>query len=312
MKKAIPAPTAAIAILLAAVAAPAPASSQQSPLNVAPSSGESAAARAQKIRDFMASSNATAATSAEKPVLTGGDVTTKVINIGALPSAPGISFSFKAGPAGLTSAYFHFTTPFGEDLTYPWGDPSAPVSGTQSLLPIQYALLNAWSPSGMYTLTEVDLIDARGNLTSYKGEALAQRFKNQAFTVVNPNADNSLPLLLKGNIDTPSISLSSQHPVLQIDLKVADEISGVARAEIDFLGPDGETASFGGGRPPAPITGTGTLTFGANFTYETFFPTGTWTFTELKLWNYAGTFLDITDPGQIKSILGATTFQITQ
>jgi hypothetical protein len=49
----------------------------------------------------------------------------------------------------------------------------------------------------------------------------------------------------------------------------------------------------------------------SNFTYETDFPTGTWTITDINIIDYAGNQTDISDTAQIQSLLGATTFQLT-
>jgi hypothetical protein len=62
---------------------------------------------------------------------------------------------------------------------------------------------------------------------------------------------------------------------------------------------------------PSPITKTGTLRTAANFTYETDFPTGMWTITDINIRDYANNQIDISDPAQIKSLLGTTTFQLT-
>ena len=248
---------AGLVVLLGLLALSSPALSQQA-LLVSPDNDRSVAsrkakvvARARELREAWAARKAPAPLASGNPVITEGSITTPVVVINERPAAPSIHFSFATNPSGLAQADFYFTTPLGEDLTIYWADESAPVSGSYDLLQIQQAL-SAWAPEGDYWLTGADILDFSGNLTTYSSPDVQSIFRNKVFRVENRHADNQLPIILNGKIRTPSISLSSQHPVLELDLKVFDQISGVRAGQFYFLGPDGQTSSLGAGRRLRP------------------------------------------------------------
>jgi hypothetical protein len=116
---------------------------------------------------------------------------------------------------------------------------------------------------------------------------------------------------LAGHIVTPTVSFSAARPVFAIDLTVSDTVLGVANVWLVLTAPDGSFSTAAYGRSPSPITKTGTLRSAANFTYETDFPTGTWSITDINIIDYAGNQIEISDAAQIKSLLGSATFQLT-
>jgi len=186
------------------------------------------------------------------------------------------------------------------------------VSGAlDTLQPFQ--ALSAWAPSGDYVLTGADIADYVGNLTTY-GQADVQKiFRRTIFHVDNANADHAFPEVISGVITTPTISLSSERPVFQANLTVLDEISGIGEALVTLQSANGRFTGFGEGLATTPVKGKPvTLSIGAGFFNQSYLTPGSWSTTELIVFNNAGTKLDITDAGKLASIFGTTTFQLTK
>jgi hypothetical protein len=245
------------------------------------------------------------------PSITAGSITTPIILIRTPPATPGVSFNFITGPAGMAYAYFYFIGPEGQTITVSYFPYDSPTSGSFTVLSPGRSL-NEYQQAGIYKLTAATIADYVGNSTDYTEAQLASIFSRQTFRVINPGAsDGTPPKVFSGKIVTPTVSLSAARPVFAIDLTVSDTVSGVANVSLVLTAPDGSFSTAAYGRSPSPITKTGTLRSAANFTYETDFPTGTWSITDINIIDYAGNQIEISDAAQIKSLLGSATFQLT-
>ena len=112
------------------------------------------------------------------------------------PAAPGLSFSFTAGPTGMAYALFYFTQPGGQTITVGYSSIDAPTSGSFRILSLGMSL-NEYQQAGVYKPTA----DEVGNSTDYTEAQLASVFPTQALRVINPGAsDGTPPKVLSGKI----------------------------------------------------------------------------------------------------------------
>lgn len=71
---------------------------------------------------------------AGNPLITTGSITTPIVFARNPPAAPGLSFSFTAGPTGMAYALFYFTGPGGQIITVGYSSIDAPTSGSFTIL----------------------------------------------------------------------------------------------------------------------------------------------------------------------------------
>jgi hypothetical protein len=137
--------------------------------------------------------------------------------------------------------------------------------------------LNFWSnaEAGPWQITSVNVYDANNNVRSYNAAALAVLGNNQ-FTVINPNASESVPPTLNaGKILTPVVSRAApprgEYPYnaarVGLELSVTDEgspkPSGLGAAYATLCLPDGWTCLYAYGNSMTPGAKSGKVLLGA-------------------------------------------------
>jgi hypothetical protein len=173
------------------------------------------------------------------PVITTGSITTPIIVVRTPPAAPGVSFSFTAGPTGMAYTMFYFTGPEGQTITVGYFSYDSPTSGSFTILSPGMSL-NEYQQAGVYKLTAATIADYVGNSTDYNEAQLAAIFPSQTFRVFNPGAsDATPPKVFSGKIVTPTVSLSAARPVFAVDLTVSDTVSGVSNVSLVLTAPMG-------------------------------------------------------------------------
>lgn len=176
------------------------------------------------------------------PRILGGDVLSDTLEVGVPTSVPTIQFNFQTGAPGLSSAQFVFTSPNGNAslaLTYYGGAliKKGPITMSgQTSLPY-------FTQPGTWTLTSAVIADTAGDFTKYDEAQLADIFLNPSLTMVNPGpVDATPPVVTKGKVLTPAVSLSSPAPQFLASLTASDDLSGVQYGFVIIQAPG---ASYG-------------------------------------------------------------------
>lgn len=124
---------------------------------------------------------------------------------------------------------------FGQLLSWPQKRHRGPMGLT----------LSKWLVPGEYRFTRFELTDASGRATGYDAAQLEALGSNRV-QVQNPAVpDNTAPVLIKGEVLTPVISISDhapgtrQMPYARVRLRLLDPMgalgrSGIARAEVEL------------------------------------------------------------------------------
>jgi hypothetical protein len=136
-----------------------------------------------------------------------------------------------------------------------------PKSGTVTLLGPLF--VDPYQCAGDYLLIEATIYDNAGNATDYYADQVPSIFKNYRFSFTNRYSDSTPPVIKSGKIITPSVSLSSAHPFIDVSITGSDDLSGIYFASMEFLDPDTGNEISVSGYSPAPLL-SGTFHVGEN------------------------------------------------
>jgi hypothetical protein len=242
------------------------------------------------------------------PTITAASIPNGTITVGVANSLPVLQFSYLAKQQGLNSVYFTFTSPNGENsLNYQYNPRTDLGSGTITFSPNMNA--PAYAQPGKWTLTALTILDNAFNFTNYTQAQINALFPQPYLTVVNNGpVDITPPVVTAGAILTPTVSESSPVPEFEATLTGTDDVSGIDQAYVVITPPGGMFGQVDLVLAPFP-TLNGTLT-----SYAPVFPgqpTGTWTISAYQLCDVVDNCLTDTNPADIQSLFGTTSFTVT-
>jgi hypothetical protein len=267
-------------------------------------------ARSQALRRAWLATGHVAGAAA--PAITAGKLLTPNLNVVKPPAAPEITLTYQAA-AGLAVIGGCFTSNTSSQeicLQYflPPGPP-APTGGNVTLERPggEGGSLSLYSAAGAWTLTDLYINDLSGANAVYNQSEIASLFTGgSTFEVTNNGSpDTADPVITAAKVLTPTVRLSSANPAFGAQLTISDNLSGVGEICIDVADPHGNEYSCGYDIPPSPRSGavdTGTSIAGG--------PAGTWTILDYDVCDVASNCVYDSNPSDIQSLFGTTTFRV--
>ena len=260
------------------------------------------------------------------PSIVSGEVLTKTVNVIRAPAAPAVrvQYSTQDGLASIDLQFASDVTSQTVDISFnaPQGSPKS-ASGTIVLQtpnephpPIAAIIpttLGLYAATGTWTLVSAKITDQSGHTTTYVKYQLSAIFPTPSFQVINPaGQDITPPSFVSGTLLTPTVSLSSAEPALQMKLDVTDDRSGVTWVQLTLAPPGSYTAenlSLSQSEAPRPIR-SGSL-FATALLYAAA-PVGTWQILEVYMCDVAGNCNAVNGKTQVTQLLGTSTFTVTK
>jgi len=148
-----------------------------------------------------------------------------------------------------------------------------------------------YAEQGIWTVTQLTLSDANGNITVYGTSDLLDRQFPTEIQVINAHFDASAPTLLNFQIDTPTVDLSGGNLVARFTVKASDTPAGIQRIDVTLKSPSGKEfrwASHSESTPPSSLNQVLTTN-----SFSTFSETGIWKVSELAIIDGAGNTLKL-------------------
>ncbi len=126
--------------------------------------------------------------------------------------------------SGQTTTLTHwFDTPLNDARVRLTGDP-----------------LSAFAEAGIWTISNLQLIDAAGNLEQFAGQLVGRGLPNQ-LTVINSQSDAAAPTLNSLLVLNPTIDPSGGLAEIAFAVNAADIGAGIASIRIEITGPSGQS-----------------------------------------------------------------------
>lgn len=271
-----------------------------------------------------------------EPAVTGtcqipsGKIINPNLNVAIPPAAPKLQVSFEnCAAAGLSEIVATFYAPTSQqqvqvsyDRFYLW-PPVTKGSVVFQEVGEAYGVggFNPYSQAGQWTLKYLSIYDKTGNVTQYGPTDLPSRFPGGVYVhVANKlKPDIAAPLFTSGKVLTPQVSLSSSWPAFAVSLGMSDDVSGVKYTQIVVCPPTGGsncTGAIGFNEYTAVPLRTGTL---RNYDYLcnqsthncSSVPRGTWTIYGYYACDVANNCGGSSNPADVQSLFGTTTFKVT-
>jgi hypothetical protein len=267
-------------------------------------------ARSEALRRAWLASGHVAETAA--PAITAGKLLTPTLNVIAAPAAPEITVTFQAA-AGLAIIGACFSSSASsqelclQDVLPPGPPPPTAGKATIEQPGGEGGSLSLYAAPGAWTLTDMYIIDVSGAHAVYNQSEIAALFTGgSTFQVTNNvSPDTADPVITAAKVLTPTVKLSSANPAFGAELTVSDNLSGVGEICIDVADPHGNEYSCGYDIPSSPRSGavdTGTSIAGG--------PAGAWTIFDYDVCDVAGNCVYDSNPSDIESLFGTTTFKV--
>ncbi len=253
-----------------------------------------------------------------EPSVSAGKILTPTVNVGLAPGVPELQITVKSGTVGLNSFIVSMTSPSGlrsvsTGFVSPPGYPAEPRTETikfQVTSPFTNDGFGLYTQPGGWTLSGLTLFAKDGQIVNYNGTEIAALFPSLTVNVVNDGTpDVTAPAILNGSILTPTVSLSAASPIFAARLGVKDDVSGVASVSLGISGPAGSSINTN-----AYVATSAPVLKGSVIPYlqiQATYPAGTYTITSVGACDVAQNCTYVTASADIASILGTTTFDVT-
>lgn len=255
------------------------------------------------------------AANASEPSIVAGTVLTPAVSVQAAPGQVELTVTIDQGTIGASAILASMTSPSGQTIGTGFIEvPSYPAAHKVKVpFILQGPFLNSgltlYSEPGTWTITSITLLTNDQQVVWYSGSQLAALFDNKiSVSVTNAGKDDITPPVIgRGKILTPTVSLSSSPPVFAVSLNVKDDVSGVSSVYLQFQPPSGNpggtSAALSAPLMAGKVDSFGTLAAGS--------PTGTYTLTSLYVCDYAGNCVNDNSASDLAKIFGGTTFEVT-
>lgn len=260
---------------------------------------------------------------AEPPGVVGiisGKILTPDVNVQAAPGQAEIELTVVGVESGAQTVGATMTSPSGLiTVTTGFGTVGVPIPTypPRNRVTVPFYIespifkpngLNLYSEAGAWAITSVSLV-VNGTPISYTGSQLAALFNNHlTVNVINKGSpDSAPPAYRNGKILTPTVSLSSGNPVFAAEIHVADKVSGVSSADLQFIGPNNTLVDATSDLTVPRMRGVAYL----YTTLQTTDPIGTYTIQGFNICDAAGNCVYVTSPAELAQIFGASSFQVT-
>jgi hypothetical protein len=248
-----------------------------------------------------------ASPAAALPKIISAQILTPNVNVQQAPATPAISIKYFA-PGALFCLIATLQSPFGQRYGEYYGD-EVPVN-TSGTITVQTAIypMTLYTGPGAWNVTNLYIEDYKGNYNLYTGRDLAKTLPHPTIKIVNNSKPDLLPpTVSSGKILTPKVSVSSSTPYFEVQLRVADNLSGVYSFTLFLECQGGHTSTEAFAYAPSPIL-KGTITGGVDMS-SFGSALGTWTIAGGEICDLAGNCRLFTD---IKKPFGTTTFKLTK
>jgi len=252
-----------------------------------------------------------------EPSLVAGKVLTPRIFVTRPPGAPEVELELDAGTVGIDNVSVFMNSPSGAHgvVAFGVGLPLYPPPNRHTKLPLQISnaftsqTFGIYSEPGSWKVTEVVVQSKDGTVSFYYPADIAKLFSSTVVEIISPSPDMTPPTVGSGAIITPTVSLSSTAPMFVASLAAADNLSGVANADLAIESPGNGSTLVAYVSLAAPLL-KGAVYPVLSFNAQSV--AGTYTIVAINVCDYANNCLSDNVTADIKKLFGTTTFEVTQ
>ena len=250
------------------------------------------------------------------PVIVSGKILAASVNVAMAPGQPSISVKYDA-PAGAGAIIATFCTSATATQCiqlggFPFGNPKSGSITIENFDGVD-SHLNLYSAPGVWTLTDLEIVDEAGVSTDYNTAAqIKALIPKPTFTVVNSGAPDTVPPAVSaGKILTPVATDIEEQGYFAAQLTVSDNLSGAYYVFMYLDPPDGTDnvpVIVTGNDGAAPVK-SGGFSFSGLFAADV--PaTETWTISGYTICDLANNCATDTNSSDILALFGTTTFKV--
>lgn len=176
------------------------------------------------------------------PTLLAFDIVTPVVTISGSDQVAGFALTAMDNGSGVKHISVTLSSPSGQQVKAVLDQPSGELMFYGHLETTPFSL---YAQAGIWQVTELELMDAVGNVRLFGTADLEKRQLPTEVEVINANSDISTAELLGFTILTPVVDLADPDPKASFTVSVEDAPAGIQRISVTLRSPSGGSFRWG-------------------------------------------------------------------